>query len=228
MNKNLNRFESAARIVVGSIMLLLSFTVFVHPVARLLVILAALWLVLEGACGRCPLYAGLGTKKPNQHQPETLLWLMVAGVQVAIGYIWWNAGWSKVWSGDFVSTLPQAAAYFAANNPFFFVKNFLLNQVTHYYGLFGGLVELTQYFVGIGLIVLAYLMITAKKETTRRAAYYLSAVGLGAGAIMNGVFYFALGHINPWISAGNVAMFWIQLVLVYGFVNFLLIKANRR
>jgi hypothetical protein len=228
MNKNLNRFEQAARLVAGSLLLLLSFAVFIHPVAKLLIILAGLWVLLEGIYGCCPLYAAMGTKKPGQHQPETLLWLMIAGAQAAIGYVWWHAGWVKVWGGDFVNSLPQTVAYYAANNPFWFVRNFLLNQVTTYYGLYGGLVELAQYFIGIGLMVYAYVLVTAKRETTRRAAYYLSAVGLACGAIMNGVFYFALGHIDPWISAGNVAMFWIQLVLIYGFVNLLLIKNGRK
>jgi multisubunit Na+/H+ antiporter MnhB subunit len=100
----------------------------------------------------------------------------------------------------------------------------MLNQGMKYYGLFGGLVELFQYVIGIGLIVLAYVWITARKRETRRAALYLSAVGLAVGAFMNMIFYFAVGPMDTWIAAGNAVMFWIQLVLIYGFVNLLMSK----
>ncbi len=228
MTRNLNRFERGTRIAAGSVLLALSFIVFDHPVARLLVILAGLWVALEGVYGCCPLYADLGMKKPGALRPETVFMLMVAGVQAALGYVWWHSGWVKVWGGDFIASLPQTLAQNAAENPFWFMHNFMLNQATRYYGLFGGLVEISQYFIGIGLIVLAYMVIAARKPETRNASYYLSAVALGAGALMNAVFYFAVGHSDPWVAAGNVAMFWIQAVLVYGYVNLLMARQGSK
>lgn len=222
MNKNLNWFERSARIFAGAILLFLSFASFDHPVARLLALLAGLWLVLEGGCGCCPLYHDLGLKKPGPMKIETILYLMVAGVQVAVGYVWWHAGWIKIWSGNFIAELPVMLSKYAAGNPHHFMGNFLTNQATRYYGLYGGLVELAQYMIGIGLVALAYLLITAKTETTRRAVLYLSAVGLAFGVFMNAMFYLAVGHLDTWIAAGNVVMFWVQLVLIYGFVNLLM------
>jgi hypothetical protein len=221
MTKNLNRFERGARIAFGITLLLLSFIVFSHPVARLLVILAGLWVSLEGATGCCPLYAGLGMKKAGAPRAETVLMLMIAGVQASIGYVWLNAGWDKIWNGNFIASLPQTLADYAYGNPFWFMRNFMLNQASEYYRLFGGLIQVTQYFIGIGLIALAYALLVVRKPTSRNAVYYLSAVAFAAGALMNAAFYFALGHSDPWASAGNVAMFWIQAVLLYGNINLL-------
>lgn len=221
MTKNLNRFERGARIALGAALLTLSFVVFSHPVARLLIIIAGAWVALEGIAGACPLYASLGSKKPGPMRTETVLLLMLAGVQVAIGYVWWHSGWTKVWGGDFIVSLPQTLADYAAGNPFWLMRNFLLNQATSYYGFFGGLVEMAQYLIGIGLIALAYGLLAARRSSTKSAVHYLSAVGLGVGALMNAVFYFALGHAEPWAAAGNVAMFWIQAVMAYGYINLL-------
>ncbi len=224
MHKNISRFDRGARIFAGAVLLFLSFVVFIHPVARLLVILSGMWLVLEGICGCCPLYLSMGIKKPGPVKAETVFQLMAAGMQVVLGYVWWHAGWEKIWNGDFVALLPAKLAQYAQVNPYPFVHNFLLNQATQYAALLGNLVQFSQYLVGIALVALAYVWITAKSGSARRGAFYLSVVGLAVGAFMNAVFYFVLGHIDPWASAGNVVMFWTQLALVYGFVN--LIMAN--
>jgi len=228
MNKNLNRFDRGARIFAGAVLLFLSFAVFDHPVARLLVILSGLWLLLEGICGCCPLYEMLGVKRPGQMKPETLLQLMIAGMQVVIGYVWWHAGWVKIWAGDFIPTLPAKLAMYASANPYPFVRNFLLNQATHYSNLFGGLIQFSQYLIGIALVALAYVWVTASTEAVRRGALYLSVVGFALGAFMNAVFYFALGHVDPWAAAGNVVMFWGQLILIYGFINLVMIKGWKK
>jgi len=224
MPKNLNKFEQASRIVVGCILLFLSVTVFSHPVAKLLVILAGLWVVLEGVLGRCPFYHDLGVKKPGAMKPQTALMLTVAGIEAAIGYIWWHAGWIKIWNEDFVGSLPAVLSRSASVNHFWFMKNFMLNQGMKYYGLYGGLVELFQYVIGIGLIVLAYVWLSARHRETRRATLYLSVVGLSIGAFMNMIFYFAIGPTDTWIAAGNAVMFWVQLVMIYGFVNLIMSK----
>lgn len=224
MPKNLNLFERVARIVAGSILLFLSFAVFVHPVARLLVILAGTWLLLEGILARCSMYHGLGVKKPGLMRQETAMTLMVAGIQAAIGYIWWHAGWTKIWDGDFVANLPGFLARCASSSHFWFMRNVIMNQGIRYHVFYGGLVEILQYAIGIGLIVLAYIWLTAEKETMRRASLYLSAVALGLGTLMSMVFYFAAGPLDQWVAAGSAIMFWVQLVMVYGFVNILMTK----
>ncbi len=227
MQKNLNQFEKAARLVAGAFLLFLSFSVFVHPVARLLVILSGAWLILEGALGSCPLYHGLGVKKPGPMKAETAMMLMLAGAQAAIGYVWWHAGWIKLWAGDFVATLPGIISQCAAANHFFFMRNVLLNQGMRYHVLFGSLVEIFEYVIGLGLVVLAYVLVASKHAESRRAALYLSVVGFSFGAFMNMVFYFAVGPTDPWIASGNAVMFWIQLVFIYGFVNLLMSKENQ-
>jgi hypothetical protein len=227
MLSNLNKFERAARIGVGALLLILSFSVFVHPIARLLVILAGAWLVLEGAMGACPFYASLGIKKPSPVHPQAIFELMVGGVQVALGYVWWHAGWIKMWSGNFSESLQPILRRYAEGNPHFFIHNCLQNFSQPYVGFYAGIIEVTQYFIGIMLIALAYAWLALKEEAPRRAALYLSVVGLLAGAIMNGVFYFAIGHLDAWAAAGNVIMFWSQLVLAYGFINLLKNKHTR-
>lgn len=224
MPKNLNLFERIARIVAGSILLFLSFAVFAHPVAKLLIILAGMWLLLEGILARCPMYHGLGVKKPGLMRKETAMSIMVAGAQAAIGYVWWHAGWTKIWDGGYVGSLPGFLERCANGNHFWFMRNVILNQGVRYHAFLGGLVELLQYAIGIGLIVLAYLWLTSREERTRRAALYFSAIALACGTLMSMVSYFAAGPLDSAIAAGSAVMFWVQLVMVYGFVNILMSK----
>jgi len=227
MTKNLGFFERLARIVGGSIFLFLSFAVFEHPVARLLVILFGLWAILEGISGACPLYHTVGIRKPDTCKPEIALQLMVAGTQVAIGYVWWHAGWEKISSGDFVATLPATVSAFAAGNPFGFMTNVLTNQAIRYADLIGFLVQYSQYLIGVILIAVTYTWLVARVEETRRASLYLACVALGMGAIMNALFYFAAGHLSPSTASLNVLMFWVELVMIYGYVNILSNRSSR-
>jgi hypothetical protein len=224
MSKNLNAFERAARLMVGLIMIYLSFAVFVHPVARLLIILGGVWLILEGGFGGCPFYHNLGIKKPGPMRAETALYLVVAGIQSAIGYVWWHAGWVKMSDADFIATLPRFFERCAQDNPHLLMKGFLMESAARNFAFYGGLVQLTQYAIGIGLIVLAYLWLSAKTEQMRRGAWYFTVVALGAGAIMNAVFYFAFSHMDTWVGAANAVMFWVEAALIYGFINLLINK----
>ncbi len=222
MSKNLGGFERFARIVGGSIFLILSVLVFEHPVARLIAILFGLWALVEGISAACPLYHFLGVRKRGPIKPETVLHLMAAGIQVIIGYVWWVSGWHKITGGSFVAMLPKTLAEFSLNNPFPWMRQFLTEICARNSAFIGLLVEFSQYVIGVVLVALAYVWLTAKSDETKRAAFYISIIAFTIGLIMNALFYLAAAHTGPAVREINVLMFWLQAVMVYGYANLLM------
>lgn len=228
MHRNLNVYESAARIVAGAVLLLLSFAVFVHPVAQLLVILAGIWIILEGICGCCPLYSSLGLNRVGFLKTETVLWLLVAGVQAVLGYVWWHAGWEKIIGGTYVHNLAHTFAGYAAGNPFMLVRGALLGPLATASVAIGYVTEFAEYFIGIAMVALSYVIVAAKTDSARRWSLRLSVVALAVGAVINALFYFAAAHTDKYLGMANVTMFWTQAVLVYGFIALALNKNGKR
>jgi uncharacterized membrane protein (DUF485 family) len=227
MSKNLGLFDRFTRILGGSIFLLLSVFVFQHPVSRLLAILIGLWLLLEAISGACPLYHYMGMRKVGPMRPETVGLLVLAGVQVVLGYEWWVAGWEKITDATFVSGLPRVLAFFAEKNPFPFMQQFLLGPATKYFEAFGFVVGFGEYLIGVVLIALAYAWLTAKSGESRCVAMYISMIAMVFGAIMNGVYFLAAGHTGAGTRGINIVMFWVQLVLIYGHMQLLLQNPRR-
>jgi hypothetical protein len=218
MHRNLNGYESGARLVAAAVLLFLSFAVFVHPVAQLLVILAAAWLAMEGICGCCPFYANLGLAK-GALKPETSAMLIVAGIQVVLGYVWWHAGWEKIVQGVFASQFGHNLAVWAAHNPYPFMRGALLGPMSSAAGWLGWTVEFLEYFIGIGLVALAYAIMAARTERGRRLALAFSVGALSVGMALKGVFFFAAAHTNEYAGMASVLIFWTSAVLVYGYAG---------
>lgn len=227
MSKNLGHFDRFARIFGGSVFLLLSIFVFAHPVARLVAILLGLWGVLEGVTGNCPLYSYIGQHKVASLKPETTMTLALAGIQAAFGYLWWSVGWNKVTDSAFIATFGRTLILWANQNPYPFVRTFLLGNATKFAPFYGFFTAFAEYLIGIVLIALALAWITAKTEETKRMALYVSAVCFAAGAVMNAGFYLASGHIGATERNLNALMFWTQLMFFYGYIQLLLQRPAR-
>jgi len=223
MKPNLRAFDRLVRFLLGAFLIFAALVLFTHPLARVLATIAGIYALLECLTSSCPLYARLGMKSSaDVLKSESLYLLGLLGVQGVLAYEWWNAGWGKVSSPDFVSGIAQTLGFFASKNPFPWYKDFLTGVAIPNAQAFAYTVEWSQVAIALVLAgsICGYLCV--KTAAARRWVLILCALALLGGALMNANFYLAAGWTGPGTKGSNMVMFWSEMVLSYIWLSALL------
>ena len=217
MQKNLNWFDRLVRVLFSVILLLSALYLFHHPLARLATAVFGIYALAEGLFSICPLFNKLSKGGRLSAEAHYLVGLLV--IQCVIAYQWWSAGFEKMSSGVFVTGLPKTLGFFASQNPFMWVKNFLLGFATNNAVTFGQLVQWSQIVVGVVLVLAAAAYVYSKNTSLRKTAIVLSVLALIGGMAMNVTFYLAAGWTGPGTKGINVTMFWAEAILAHTWIR---------
>jgi len=229
MHKNLDVAGRIVRFVAGVFFLLIAYALFRHFAARILFGLLGLLWIFEALLGKCWLYAKLGQTEQNKPLTAEALYLLgLFGVQVALAYEWWSAGWEKISNPDFVGGMTKTLEFFASKNSFQWFKNFLLGSVLPNAKIFGYVVEWSQIVIAITMILMAVIYVYSKSDKVKRVTLVLSLLALFGGMLMNASFYLAASWTGPGTKAANVVMFWPQAILAYIWFSALVTKRFTR
>lgn len=156
----------------------------------------------------------MAAKKSNS-STSPVLWLVL--IQWVIAYEWLSSGLGKFIKPDFMKTIGKTLGAFAAKTHFKFYGNFLHSTGVPNAQLFGNLVRYSEIFIGLGLAVGGYLVLT------RRSLSFwwqlILVVSLFGGALLNLNFYFAAGWSGPSTEGVNLVMGLVQLILGLYFVK---------
>lgn len=216
MEKNINWLDRFVRIILVVILVFAVVFLFKHPVARILGMAGAVFALWEALSARCYLARHLGSGSIAERLSQGSLYLLgLVGVQMALAYEWWSAGWEKVSSPEFVNNINGTLSFFASKNPFPWYKDFLIGFATRKSTLFAYSVEWSQIAIAVVLVVAGILLVYSKRVIIKKVALKFSALALLGGMLMNANFYFAAGWTGPGTHGINVVMFWIQAILVY-------------
>lgn len=216
MRPNLRAFDRVVRFLIGAFLIFAALVLFKHPLAQVVAVIIGVYSLLECLTSSCPLYTRLGVKSPaDTLKTEPLYLVGLLGIQGVLAYEWWNAGWEKVSSPDFVSNIAQTLGYFASNNPFPWYKGFLTGMAIPNANSFALAVEWSQVGIALALAGAACAYFCAKTAMLRRWALTVSVIALLGGALMNANFYLAAGWTGPGTKGTNVVMFWSEMVLAY-------------
>ena len=221
MQRNLDWFDRLVRFSFGVVLLLSALYLFHQPLARLAVAVFGIYALAEGLLGICPLFNKLGKGKLSV-EAHYLVGLLA--IQCVIAYEWWSAGFEKMSSGVFVTGLPKTLGFFASQNPFMWVKNFLLGFATNNATIFGQLVQWSQIVIAVVLVLSAVAYVYSKNTSVRKTAIVLSVLALIGGMVMNIIFYLAAGWTGPGTKGVNVMMFWTEAILAYTWLRFRLVR----
>lgn len=225
MQPNLRSFDRLIRFLLAAYAFFAAAVLFQHPLARVLV--AAFGLLSLGECvlGHCWLAARLGvTRVGESFKKEALYLFALAGIQTALAYQWWSAGWEKVSNPDFVGKMGDTLAFFASKNPFPWYKEFLTGFASQNATVFAYAVELSQVAIAVTLAVSAWTLVYSRSAGLKRTAVVVAVLALAGGMLMNANFYLAAGWTGPGTKGSNVVMFWSQAMLAYVWITALLSK----
>lgn len=148
---------------------------------------------------------------------EKLLWVFLA-----VDIIWIRSSFDKLTGGKFVSTLGITLEKFASNNPYPFVKSFLVGFAIPNYQTFGFLTMWGETFIAYSLLFSLFYLIF---KGYNRLAVYLLSLGLLVGMFLNSIFWFSSGWMSPSADSINLLMFLIELIGLVFTIN--LIKEKR-
>lgn len=225
MKPNLRSFDRIVRFLLAAYSFWAAAVLFHHPLARVLAVAFGLLSLGECVLGRCWLIARLGVTRVGESFKKEALYLFgLAGVQTALAYEWWSAGWEKVSTPEFVSGIRETLAFFASKNPFPWYKDFLLGFASQNATVFAYAVEWSQLAIAVALGVSAWTLVYSRNAAVRRWALIVSVLALLGGAKMNANFYLAAGWTGPGTKGSNVVMFWPQVMLAYVWTTSLLSK----
>jgi hypothetical protein len=215
MSKNIGTYQRLARAVAGLLFLWIGTYGIVHPLGRVAVLVLGVWLIAEAVLAICPLFWLLGVRSvEDKISRKSLFLLFTAGVQSVVAFEWWRAAFGKL-SNDFASNLPVIVGYYAGDkNPFPKVVSALKDVVIPNVDVFVHLVQWGQVAVAFGLIIGAGLVFLPRSKW-KRVGYYLSVVAAVFGVVMNAAFWLAAGWTGAGTAELNVVMFWVQLLLIY-------------
>lgn len=140
-------------------------------------------------------------------------------ILLIVDFIWLRSSFGKLTEGKFVGSLGGILTKFSSNNPYSFVKQFLLNIAIPNSTFFGILTMWGEVFVAVGLgISLVYLLSNPKRNNLILLILLLSLLG---GMFLNLVFWFSAGWTSSSTDGLNLLMFFIQLIaLTYIFKIF--------
>ncbi|MDP3985260.1 MAG: DUF2892 domain-containing protein [bacterium] len=224
---NLSFFDRAVRLVLGLVAFVFAWTLFEHPLAKIIVVAFGVLAIVESITGICWLYHRLGVHSRKDRIRTESLYLFGLGLaQAVVAYEWWSAGWEKVSSPAFVEGIGNTLRFFASKNPFPWYKNFIEGFALQNATLFAYAVEWSQILIALALFVAAVLIIYAKRTRTTQAVLIVACLALFGGLLMNANFYFAAGWTGPGAKGSNVVMFWVQGVLLFVWLSVLINKIS--
>lgn len=216
MQKNLNRFERAARLIVGIFAAFAAWQLFTNPVARLGAALLAAVAVFEGLAGFCWLHARWGVRSPSNRLSNEYRYLLgLLCVQAAIAYEWGSAGWEKLSNPEFIPNMTKTLGYFASKNPFPWYKDFLAGFAASHAQSFAYAIEFGEASVAVALLASAAAIAYAGMSGRHRKARMLASAALAGGLLMNANFYLAAAWTGAGAKGTNVVMFLTQAALLY-------------
>lgn len=222
MPKNLNWFDRLIRILMSAVLFFSAAYLFHNSIARIAAAAFGLLELVEAVVGICPLFNWLGNGRfffgwlgQNKLSAEANYLVGLIAIQCVLAYDWWSAGFGKISSGAFVAGLPKTLATFANQNPFPWVKNFLLGFATSNATAFGQLVQWSEATIGVVLVLAGISYVYSKHPSVRKFSVILSVLALFGAIIMNVTYYFAAGWISLGVKSINLIMFWTEAILAY-------------
>lgn len=213
MQKNLNRFERAVRLILGIVALFAAWQLFTSPIARLGAVLFAALAVFESLAGFCWLHSRWAPSERLPTEHRFLLGLLF--IQTALAYEWWSAGWEKLSNTEFVTNIPKTLGYFASGNPFPWYRDFLAGFAASNAQLLAYAIEWGEVAVGVALFGSAVAIASAGASGRHRKAMMLASAALAGGLLMNANFYFAAAWTGAGTKGSNVVMILVQAALFY-------------
>lgn len=219
MTKNLSPFDRVTRVVLAVAALLV--LTFYHDLsAQVAAVVLACYFLYEASTGFCPLYRALGVHSQKDHLSAEGHWLLgVLGVQMAVAYVWWSAGWEKISGGTFPSMMGKILVSFVKGNPYAWYVSFLNQVAVPNATIFGYVVEWGELAVAVGLVVAAGLLLYGKEKKTKRAGSIIVIAALVGAAFMSLNFYLASGWTSVSTLSLNGLLFWVELVLAYVYLS---------
>ncbi len=211
--------DRVVRVLLGVFFFWSASALFIHPFARILAVVVGVGALLEAILGRCPLLYRLGaTSQERQMRPEQIRLVTLMGIQVILAYEWFMGGIEKL-GGTFTGGIGKTFEKFASENPFVWYKTFLTGYASAHTDLFGWLIPWGELAVGVGLLLSVAGYVYAKTAKAKTVMLVISIAALLGAAFMNANFYFAAGWMSPSTHGLNVVMFWIELILLYGWLS---------
>ncbi len=126
---------------------------------------------------------------------DSAIWLAL--VRIFVGYVWLNAAFEKIASGNFVAGMGKTLAAFASKNPYGWDQAFLNQVAIPNATLFGTLTMYGELLVGLALLLGIF-----------------SEVGAIAGLFMSLNFYFAAGWTGVSTETLNLVLAGVQVILL--------------
>ena len=128
-------------------------------------------------------------------------------------------GLGKIYGGQFVSNIGKTFSRFENGNPHEWYVGSVLHLAKSFPELFGRLVQWGELLVGIGLVVALLTYGLSTQPQWKNPARYAAILSLLGGVFMNANFYYAAGWTSPSTEGLNMAMFWMQVVLILFWVK---------
>lgn len=225
MEKNLQTYDRAVRIILGAIFIFIGAYIFHNTVAKFASILFGAFAIGEGIFARCALFSSLGVESFSNAPKQDIAFLIgTFATQITIAYEWFAAGLEKVSNPEFVSGITKTLGFFASKNPFQWYKNFLLGFGLKNATAFAYAVEYGELAAGVGLAIGVAAYAYSKNKKLRLFAAIVSVISLIGGIILNLNFYFAAGWTGSGTHGVNVIMFWVEAALLYVWLSLIFHK----
>lgn len=222
MEANLNLFDRLVRAFLAAYFIFAAIVIYSSPAMCLIAYVLAVIVAYEAVTGWSYLFYWYHVRSVRKPMRERYLFLVgLLFIQFILAYEWLSVAMQKLLDPQFSVGIGTTLALFASNNSYVWYRNFLLGYATRNATYFAVAIEWGQLAVAVALILGTAGTIYARTVRKRSIALCFSIAALLAGALMNANFYFAVAD-DAYTRQLNVVMFWIQLVLVYVWVSWII------